>query len=365
MRRRFFILFLIVVFIITAVTVWLYNEWRTFLITPLNTTAWTYEIKPGQGIHSVAHDLEQRGFIKQAQFLVALARFKDLTNIKKGEYAIAENTLPEAFLQKLVKGDVIQYSITFIEGWTFQELLSMVVYHSQLTHTLTDLNPARVMQQLGYGSQNPEGLFFPDTYHFTAGYTDVQLLKRAYETMQAKLMAAWQNRQDTVIYKTPYEALIAASLIEKETALASEKPLIAGVIQRRLEKNMRLQIDSTVIYAIRHDYQGNITRADLKIDSPYNTYRYTGLPPTPISMPGITSISAALNPAAGDALYFVAKGDGSHYFSINLNEHNKAVRDYQLKPLRMIATPPLIVPDDKASTAPFINPTWLNPLGWQ
>jgi UPF0755 protein len=186
------------------------------------------------------------------------------------------------------------------------------------------------MARLGYPGEHPEGRFFPDTYHFPNGTTDLDFLQRAYQTMQRRLQAAWEQRQPALILQSPYQALTLASIVEKETALASERAQVAGVFIRRLQKNMRLQTDPTVIYGLGAQFDGNLRRADLERDTPYNTYTRSGLPPTPIALPGAASLAAAVNPADGDALYFVAKGDGSHAFSDSLRQHNQAVQQYQL-----------------------------------
>ena len=233
-------------------------------------------------------------------------------------------------LDDLVAGKVIQYALTIPEGLTFRQIMQLLRQQPELRHTLADDSPAAVMQAIGEPGQSPEGRFYPDTYHFPRGTTDVQFLRRAYRTMAGVLQQEWQARDTGLPYKTPYDALIMASIIEKETAVPAERERIAGVFVRRLEKGMRLQTDPTVIYALGQSYDGNIHRRDLSLDSPYNTYRHAGLPPTPIAAPGRDSIDAALHPAPGEELYFVARGDGSHEFSRTLEEHNRAVARYQL-----------------------------------
>ncbi len=235
------------------------------------------------------------------------------------------------FMDQILSGKVIQYSITIVEGWNIYQLLDVLKADPHIKQTLQGLSHKQIMQRIGYPEMHPEGRFYPDTYHFPKGLTDVEFLQRAYGAMQQKLAAEWEKRAVGLPYKTPYEALIMASIVEKETGLPSERQAIAGVFVRRLEKRMRLQTDPTVIYGLLPNFDGNIRRRDLRRDTPYNTYRRRGLPPTPIAMPGGDAIHAALHPADGDKLYFVSRGDGSHHFSATLEEHNRAVIKYQLK----------------------------------
>ena len=243
----------------------------------------------------------------------------------------------QQFLDKISRGDVIQYPATIIEGWTYNQLRHYLDNVDGIEHHPAVLEPRNVMSRLGdsetLGDSDtlPEGLFLPDTYYFTRGMSDLDILERAHRAMTDFLQQAWEQRAPNLPYQTPYEALIMASIIEKETAVASERKQIAGVFIRRLQKHMRLQTDPTVIYGIGEKFDGNLRSRDLKSDSPYNTYRHRGLPPTPIAMPGTDSILAALHPDEGDTLYFVARGDGTHQFSATIAEHNKAVRKYQLK----------------------------------
>jgi UPF0755 protein len=228
-------------------------------------------------------------------------------------------------------GKATQGSITFIEGKTFKQMRIKLANNNAVRTTIADLSDAEVMRVVGNGKNHAEGLFFPDTFYFDRGTADIVLLKRSYEGMQSKLAAAWANRASGLPYKDSYEALIMASIVEKETGKASERPMIAGVFLNRLRIGMRLQTDPTVIYGMGDKYDGNIRRKDLTTDTIYNTYTRDGLPPTPIAMPGLASIEAALHPEKTKALYFVGKGDGSHQFSNSLVEHNRAVAKYQLK----------------------------------
>jgi UPF0755 protein len=231
----------------------------------------------------------------------------------------------------LVSGKTLTHSITFPEGWTFRQWREQMASHPALVHTLKGLSDEAVMERLGHPGVHPEGRFFPDTYLFPRGFSDLQLLQWAWRRMEEELADAWRERDKGLPLKTSYEALILASIIEKETGMPSERREIAGVFIRRLKKGMKLQTDPTVIYGMGREYAGNIRRKDLKKDTPYNTYVHAGLPPTPICMPGRESLQAAVHPAAGKAFYFVARGDGSHQFSATLREHNRAVRKYQLK----------------------------------
>jgi UPF0755 protein len=288
------------------------------------------EVKPGASLRSLAQELEQKKVISSHWYLYAYARFTGKgQGIKVGDYQLDQGIKPTELLDLLSSGKVVQHSLTLVEGWRFKDILEKVRQHPMLDHSLTDETPEEVMAILGYANQHPEGRFYPDTYHIVRGTRDIDLLKRAYEAMERELAAAWAKRAQDTPLKDPYEALILASIVEKETGAASERPAIAGVFSRRLEKGMRLQTDPTVIYGMGEKYQGNIRRKDLREDTPYNTYVHAGLPPTPICMPGRAALEAAVNPAAGKSLYFVAKGDGTHEFSDNLRAHNNAVNKYQ------------------------------------
>jgi UPF0755 protein len=254
----------------------------------------------------------------------------DATRIKAGEYEVPAGTTPPALLDLLISGKVIQRAVTLVEGWTFRQVLAALSEDTRLVKELGKAAPGDVMERLGRSGQHPEGRFFPDTYNFTKGTTDLDILRRAYERMEQVLAQEWEQRREDLPLATPEEAVILASIVEKETGLASERPAIAGVFIRRLELGMKLQTDPTVIYGLGDAFDGNLTRAHLRGDTPYNTYVHPGLPPTPIALPGRQAIHAVLHPEDGDSLYFVAKGDGSHHFSTNLAEHNRAVRQYQL-----------------------------------
>ena len=311
----------------------LYTDMQTQLDKPFNfATEEKLIIKPGMSLTRIGSVLVDKGWLSHPYYFVLEGRKQGRANsIQVGEYAIEPQITPRELLELLVSGKVIQYSLTLVEGWSFSQMMQAVRGNSYLLHTLPNSKPETIMQALGQPDGFPEGLFFPDTYYFPKNTTDVDFLLRAYKTMQQILKEEWQKKVDELPYNTPYQALIMASIIEKETATPEEYGTIAGVFTRRLKLRMKLQTDPTVIYALGKNYDGNIRKRDLSFDSPYNTYVYRGLPPTPIAMPGRAAIRAALNPEPGDVLYFVAKGDGSHYFSRTLEEHNLAVRKYQLK----------------------------------
>lgn len=302
---------------------------------PLNLTAASQSItiKADSGLSSIANQLLTQGVIKETYSFKLLARLLGKeSSLKAGEYSVDEEITPYALLLVLGKGGQKSYGkITFIEGKTFKRIRQILDDHQDVKNTIEQLSDTEVMQLIGANQKHPEGLFFPDTYHFDKGTKDVVLLKRAYSVMQEKLTAAWEARAPDLPYKNSYEALIMASIIEKETGKASERPTIGGVFVNRLRIGMRLQTDPTVIYGMGDQFNGNIRRKDLRKDTIYNTYTRYGLPPTPIATASLASIEAALNPAKTKYLYFVGKGDGSHAFSNSLVEHNRAVRKYQLK----------------------------------
>ena len=234
-------------------------------------------------------------------------------------------------LSHMVAGNTKSFSVTFVEGMRFDDMLRILADTPHITSVLTGLDHQEIMRRVGQPEQHPEGQFFPATYDFGHGSEDITILRRAYQRMRRELADAWRERDPELPYETPDEALVMASIIEKETGLASERAEIAGVFVRRLRRGMKLQTDPTVIYGLGAAFDGNLRRADLRRDTPYNTYTRHGLPPTPIALPGADAIHAALHPAPGNSLFFVARGDGSHQFSATLAEHNRAVRRYQLK----------------------------------
>jgi UPF0755 protein len=292
----------------------------------------TLLVKPGSSLRSIASDLKNRQFLRRSIYLVLLGRWLDLdARIKAGEYSLPANLNPEQLLQMLAEGRVIQHSVTLVEGETFKEMVERIKQDQVLEQTLESYQPEEIMRTIGYPDVHPEGRFLPETYHFPRGTTDIQFFRRAYAAMEKYLQDNWPERDSELPLKTSYEALILASIVEKETGVAEERARIAGVFTRRLKKGMRLQTDPTVIYGMGDSYDGDIRYRDLRTDTPYNTYTRFGLPPTPIAMPGKDAILAVLHPEPGQALYFVARGDGSHHFSATLQEHNTAVDRYQRK----------------------------------
>ncbi len=324
----------VVVLVASLVAGWFWQSYSQYEhnITGFSGGDKVFVIKSGSAISTVVNQLISDGIINdRSRFMWMINQNEKSRNIQAGEYIISPSMTPGDILLNFISGKVKQHSFTVVEGWSFKQMLVAISASDKLKHTLTDKTPKQVMKNLGYGDEHPEGRFLPDTYHFPAGMSDKLFLQRAYQSMQKVLNDNWEKRAKNLPYKNAYEALILASIVEKETGVAREREQIAGVFVRRLQKRMRLQTDPTVIYGMGDKYKGNLRRKDLKKDTPYNTYRRKGLPPTPIALPGAAAIKAALHPADGKELYFVAKGDGSHYFSATIAEHNKAVRKYQIR----------------------------------
>ena len=320
--------------IIIMLSAWLWSSYQSALKEKLvvQNKSIDYSIKSGSSLTSIIYDLANKNIIKQPRYLLLYARLNGLSNkMKTGDYRLTSDHTAQEFLDDIFSGKVVQFSLTIIEGWSFNQLLEAINNHPQIKHTIADKSKKEIMHELELAGTHYEGQFLPDTYNFPKGLTDIEFLKRAHTSLKSVLKEEWNNRTVGLPYINAYEALTMASIVEKETGQASERKQIAGVFIRRLEKRMRLQTDPTVIYGMGNKYKGNIRKKDLLRDTPYNTYRRHGLPPTPIALPGRDAIHAALHPADGDALYFVARGDGSHQFSATLNEHNKAVIKYQLK----------------------------------
>ncbi|MEH6650622.1 MAG: endolytic transglycosylase MltG [Motiliproteus sp.] len=287
------------------------------------------QVPAGSSFRAVVEQLSERGIVDQPLLLRLYARQHKLAHrIQAGEYWLEPGTTHQQLMELMVKGKVRNYQVTLVEGQTVRQYMAVLHAHPQIIKTLEQTDPLNIAKQLGIEG-SAEGWIYPDTYLFPQGMTDLKLLRRAYQAMQKVVEQEWPKRSQSLPLETPYQALIMASIVEKETGASSERAMIAGVFTRRLQKPMRLQTDPTVIYGMGESYRGNITRADLQRKTPYNTYRINGLPPTPIANPGRAAIQAALNPAAGNALYFVAKGDGSHQFSATLAQHNRAVTQYQ------------------------------------
>jgi UPF0755 protein len=296
--------------------------------------AFTVEVERGSGLGRILRHWQARGILdghRQRIYLLAYARLKGQTDaIKAGEYELVPGMRAVDLTALLVSGRVVMHQLQLIEGWTFQQALAAVNAHPAIRRTLPEATAAAVMEALGHPQMHPEGRFFPDTYHFSRGTTEVEFLRRAFEIMQNLLELEWSGRDAGLPYRDSGEALIMASIIERETGLPEERGEIAGVFVRRLQKGMRLQTDPTVIYGLGPAFTGRLRTRDLRTDTPYNTYTRHGLPPTPICLPGRASIHAALHPKPGVSLYFVSRNDGSHKFSATLEEHNAAVRKYQL-----------------------------------
>ena len=291
-----------------------------------------FNIEKGWSAKRVSNELAARQIIDKPYWFYLHSRLsKKATAIKTGEFEIVgEPTIPE-LLELFIDGKTIQYTASLIEGTTFKQVRERLSQSSDLVQTIAGMSDEEIMSELGLPESHPEGLFFADTYSFPKETSDIEFLRRANTTLNKVLEEEWANRQPDLPLTTPYEALVLASIVEKETAVPQERPLIAGVFMSRLKIKMRLQTDPTVIYGMGDAYDGNIRRKDLRTDTPYNTYTRGGLPPTPISMVGREAINAVLNPQATTALYFVAKGDGTHKFSDTVEQHNAAVRKYQLK----------------------------------
>lgn len=334
MRKRTLINLGVVILAVVLASGWLWMDYRNYMESTLpldGEGSLMFEIKPGSSLSRAVRMLAQRGVITKPRYILWNARLSGhSTQIHAGEYQIKQDMTVAEFLAMLYQGKVMQYSLTVVEGWNFRQMRQAIREHDHLSHTLDGMSEEQIMEQIGHPGEHPEGRFMPDTYLFPRGMTDVDFLKRAYTAMSSYLDEQWPQRDPGLPYDTPYEALIMASIVEKETGLKSERQAIAGVFVRRLQKRMRLQTDPTVIYGMGERYQGNIRRQDLVRDTPYNTYTRSGLPPTPIAMPGRDAIHASLHPDDSDSLYFVSKGDGSHHFSATLEEHNQAVIKYQL-----------------------------------
>lgn len=299
---------------------------------PLTQHEVVFEIARGDSLNRVADRLVETGILKTSVWFKLSAVIEGTSGrLKAGEYVARPGITLRRLLRLLVAGAVQQHSLLLVEGWNYRQVLQAVCSHPAIIKTICNQNPIDFTTVFGDPTMHPEGRFYPDTYYLVKGTTDVSILKRAAQRMDSVLAREWQTRLQGLPYKSQYEALILASIIEKETARVDERQEISGVFVRRLEKSMRLQTDPTVIYGMGERFDGNIRAEDLAADTPYNTYVRPGLPPTPIAMPGIASIHAALHPKPGDFLYFVARGDGSHYFSVTVDEHLRAVNEYQLK----------------------------------
>jgi UPF0755 protein len=318
----------VVVMIVLAI-----SSVNDFLDEPANIPegGTTYEVVAGRAFTHVSNDLASKGIVSQPDWFRWYAQYQGkASQIKAGEYRLQAGDTPRVILERFVAGKVAHYSFTIVEGWNYRELAVALESSDVIQMTMSYEDWPALLESWGAETAYPEGLFLPETYQVPRNTSDVEVLRQAYELMQTALAEEWADRDESLPIATPYEALILASIIEKETARTDERPTISGVFVRRLQTRMRLQTDPTVIYGIGEDYDGNITRKHLRTDTPYNTYTRHGLPPTPIAMPGRAAINAALHPSAGKELYFVATGlgDGSHKFSETKAEHDAAVQAY-------------------------------------
>ena len=299
---------------------------------PVSAKSSNFLVTSGSSLPDFTRALKKQGIVATEWPLQVWALISGAAgSLKAGEYRFETGDTAAKMLSKVVRGEGVQRKFTILEGWTFRDLRDALGKKKALKQVTRDLNDNEILDQLGIRKSHPEGLFFPDTYFFVHGHTDLDLLRRSALKMSTELQAAWAERAYGLPYDNPYAALIMASIVEKEALLDVEKPVISGVLCNRLRQGMRLQADPTVIYGLGSGFDGDLKRRHLRQDSPYNTYKRKGLPPTPIALPGVAALAAAVNPANTKAIYFVARGDGSHQFSATLQEHNAAVRTYQLK----------------------------------
>ena len=334
MKQTLYKLLSLSIFICSVSIGFLWMDFKGFMGSRINIpeTGIDIVVPDGATYASISNRLLESKILHTGLYLKLAAKiYPELTLLKRGEYQIEYGTTVRGLFKKLVSGSVKIYQIRFIEGWTLNDFLLELSINKFLRQDLIRFDNHQIADLLGVEQSNPEGWLYPDTFNFQKGASDLQVLKVSHNKMKLKLDKYWLERDSDLPYNSAYEVLIMASIIEKETGLAGERDRIAGVFVRRLQLNMRLQTDPTVIYGMGTAFDGNLRRKDLTNDTVYNTYRRRGLPPTPIAMPSEASLSAAVHPAEGTELYFVAKGDGSHYFSTTLEEHNKAVRRYQLK----------------------------------
>ena len=329
MAAVFRLTLLSLLFVMVAAAGWVVHFARSSIELPASARQLT--VAPGATFRGVGRQLVETGALSESISFELLGRLLGKTGaVKAGTYQLPARMTPYGLIDKLARGDLAQSEITFIEGWTFTQMRAALDAHPGVKHDTAGLTDPEVLGRVKAGETHPEGLFFPDTYHFNTGASDVQVLGRAYQTMQSRLASAWEQRDPAVPYETPYAVLIMASIVEKETGRPEDRRMIAAVFVNRLKRGMRLQTDPSVIYGLGPAFDGNLRKRDLETDGPYNTYTRSGLPPTPIAMPGQASIEAALNPTPSPALYFVSRGDGTSHFSQTLEEHNRAVQKYQL-----------------------------------
>ena len=323
--KRLFVLAVLAALMLAGGLAWYGNQ--PLHIEPVPKTI---NVMPGTHLRSLSVMLEREGVIDNAPVFWLLGRVLGKgAALKAGVYTLDTPLSPLALYGMIERGEVSQAVVQFIEGWNWREVRAALAAQPALKHDSAGMSDAELLQAIGAEESHPEGLLFPDTYSFAPHSSDLNVLRHAYRLQREKLMAAWEARAPGLPYRTPYDALIMASIVEKETGAAFERPQIAGVFMNRLRLGMRLQTDPTVIYGLGERFDGRLRRVDLQTDTPYNTYTRAGLPPTPIAMPSEAAIQAALNPARTDALYFVSRNDGTHVFSSNLDAHNRAVNRYQ------------------------------------
>jgi UPF0755 protein len=326
--RTFKLILLLLILAFVAVIVGF--GWFTVRHVPMRNDPTAFSVPPGASLRTAAQVIEAAGVDLPAWQLELLGRVLGRSSkIKAGSYEIEEGLTAIGLLDKLTRGDVTQGEIVLVEGKTFRQLRAALNEHPDLAHDSVKMTDAQILARLGAKESHPEGLFFPDTYLFPKGGSDLDVMRRAYKAMQPKLATAWDMRETTLPVKSPYELLILASIVEKETGLAADRPQVAAVFVNRLRRGMLLQTDPSVIYGLGASFDGNLRKSDLLSDTPWNTYTRPGLPPTPIAMPGLASLQAAAKPPPSDMMYFVARGDGSSEFSATLDEHNSAVTKYQ------------------------------------
>jgi UPF0755 protein len=321
---------IVAIFVLVLAAIGTIALWARQPIIDADQPSAEFSVKPGSGVRSVARQIADAGVPVQPVMLEILARITGKsTKMKAGSYELKPGTTPLGLIDQLVRGEFAQESLAIIEGWTFKQMRQAIAAHKALKQETAAMSEQELLAKVAPDFGKAEGLFFPDTYRFAKGSSDLQIYKLAHAQMMKRLNEAWAKRDPALPYKNPYEALIMASIIEKETGQRSERNMISAVFVNRLSQGMLLQTDPTVIYGMGDQYQGNIRKRDLQTDTPYNTYTRPGLPPTPIALPGAESIEAAFHPADSDALYFVARGDGTSHFSNNLADHNAAVNKFQ------------------------------------
>ncbi|MCX7193147.1 MAG: endolytic transglycosylase MltG [Proteobacteria bacterium] len=319
------LIIIIFIFSVCGGSVW-------YAYSPLTppTLPFEFSLNQGSSLTTVARQFEQAGLLENSRLFVIFARVMGRAGkIKAGVYQLDGAVSKMELLDMITLGNVSKSQVTIIEGWNFRQLRGALNASPNIRHDTQNLSNSEILQRIGAAEVHPEGLFFPETYFVAAGSSDIELLRMAYRMMQKRLNEAWLAKSADSMLATPYQALILASIVEKETGTPGDRPMIAGVFVNRLRIHMLLQTDPTVIYGLGEAFDGNLRKRDLISDTPYNTYTRAGLPPTPIAMPGMAALNAALHPARTDALYFVARGDGSSKFSSNLNAHNRAVNQYQ------------------------------------